>query len=311
MAVFDTLIIGSGPAGLTAAIYAARSNLNTLVLKGNQPGGQLTTTTIIENWPGYADGIDGNELMQQMEKQSARFGAQLVQGAVTAVNFAQTPFQVTADGTIYSGKTVIIATGARARMTAAAGEAELLGKGISTCATCDGFFYRKKKVMVIGGGDTAMEEANFLTKFADTVTIVHRRDSFRATKVMVDRTMSNQKIQVMWDTVIERFHGEGKLTKVTLKNLKTNVTTEQPIAGVFLAIGQIPNTEMLRGVIDIAPSGYITAHGVSQTNIPGVFFAGDVEDHRYRQAVTAAGAGCMAAMDVEKYLADSYDQTRT
>ena len=301
--VFDTIIIGSGPAGYTAAIYAARANLSVLVLKGNQPGGQLTTTTVIENWPGYADGIDGNELMQQMEKQAVRFGAKMEQALVTSVDFSKPPFTVTCGDVSYQSKTVIIATGARSRMTDASGEAEFIGKGVSTCATCDGFFYRKKDIMVIGGGDTAMEEATFLTKFANSVTLVHRKDSFRASKIMVDRSLSNPKIKVIWDTVIEKFNGDAKLSSVTLKNLKTGQTAEQPIDGVFLAIGHSPNTEVFKDIIDLQPSGYLKAHGATQTNIDGVFFAGDVEDERYRQAVTAAGAGCKAAMDVEKYLA--------
>lgn len=300
---FDTIIIGSGPAGYTAAIYAARANLKVLVVKGNQPGGQLTTTTVIENWPGYADGIDGNELMQQMEKQALRFGANLEQAAVTAVDFSKTPFTVMCGEISYQGKTVIIATGARSRMTNAPGEDQFIGKGVSTCATCDGFFYRKKDIIVIGGGDTAMEETNFLTKFANSVTIVHRRDSFRASKIMIDRTMTNPKVKVIWDTVIERFNGDGKLTSVTLKNVKTGEVKDQTIDGVFMAVGHIPNTELFKNIIDLEPTGYVKAHGSTHTNIPGVFFAGDVEDERYRQAITAAGAGCKAAMDVEKYIA--------
>lgn len=300
---FDTIIIGSGPAGYTAAIYAARANLSVLVLKGNQPGGQLTTTTVIENWPGYADGIDGNELMQQMEKQALRFGAKIEQVAVTAVDFSKTPFTVTCGETSYQGKTIIIATGARSRMTNAPGEDQFIGKGVSTCATCDGFFYRKKDIIVIGGGDTAMEETNFLTKFANSVTLVHRRDSFRASKIMIDRTMANPKVKVIWDTVIERFNGDGKLTSVTLKNVKTGEVKDQIIDGVFMAVGHIPNTELFKNIIDLEPTGYVKAHGSTHTNIPGVFFAGDVEDERYRQAITAAGSGCKAAMDVEKYLA--------
>lgn len=302
MELFDTIIIGSGPAGYTAAIYAARANLSTLVVKGNQPGGQLTTTTVIENWPGYADGIDGNALMQQMEKQAARFGTHYVDGVVTKLEVAATPFQVTVGEAIYQGKTIIIATGARSRMTDAPGEAALVGRGVSTCATCDGFFYRNKDIMVVGGGDTAMEEAIFLTKFAKSVTIIHRRDAFRASKIMVDRTMANSKISVLWDSAIERFSGEGKLTSVLLKNFKTNAVTEHQIDGVFLAIGHVPNTEAFQGIIDLYPNGYVKGMGVTTTNVSGVFFAGDVEDQHYRQAVTAAAAGCKAAMDVEKYL---------
>lgn len=301
--MYDSIIIGSGPAGYTAAIYAARANLKVLVLKGIQPGGQLTTTTVIENWPGYTEGIDGNQLMQNMEKQAERFGAKMEQAIVTSVDFKQSPFTVSCGDVSYTGKTVIIATGARSRMTDAPGEAELTGKGVSTCATCDGFFYRKKDIIVIGGGDTAMEEANFLTKFANSVTLVHRRDSFRASKIMVDRTLANPKIKVVWDSAIEKFNGTNKLDSVTLKNLKTNALTEMPIAGVFLAIGHIPNTEVFKGIVDLHENGYIKAHGSTTTNIPGVFFAGDVEDQHYRQAVTAAAGGCRAAMDVEKYLA--------
>ncbi len=303
MELFDTIIIGSGPAGYTAAIYAARANLKVLVLKGNQPGGQLTTTTVIENWPGYADGIDGNELMIQMEKQGVRFGAKMEQVTVTTVDFSKVPFTVTCGDTTYQGKTIIIATGARSRMTSAPGEAELIGKGVSTCATCDGFFYKKKDIIVIGGGDTAMEEANFLTKFANSVTIIHRRDSFRASKIMIDRTMANPKIKVIWDSAIEQFNGTDKLVSVTLKNFKTNETKDHPIGGVFLAIGHIPNTEVFKGIVDLEPNGYIKPHSSTMTNLEGIFFAGDVEDQHYRQAVTAAGAGCKAAMDVEKYLA--------
>ncbi len=302
METFDTVIIGSGPAGYTAAIYAARASLKTLVIKGNQPGGQLTTTTTIENWPGYADGIDGNELMQNMAKQAARFGAQFADGLVTKLNVTTQPLVVTVGNTVYQGKTIIIATGARSRTTDVSGEASLTGKGVSTCATCDGFFYRNKDIMVVGGGDTAMEEANFLTKFAKSVTIIHRRDNFRASKIMVERTLANPKISVLWDSAIEKYNGDGKLSSVTLKNLKTGVSSERPIDGVFLAIGHTPNTEVFQGVVDLHSNGYIKGQGVTTTNIPGVFFAGDVEDQRYRQAVTAAAAGCKAAIDVEKYL---------
>lgn len=302
MEILDTIVIGSGPAGYTAAIYAARANLKTLVIKGNQPGGQLTTTTVIENWPGYPDGIDGNELMQNMAKQAARFGTQFADGLVTKLNATAKPLVVLVGEAAYQGKTIIIATGARSRTTDAPGEAALIGKGVSTCATCDGFFYRNKDIMVVGGGDTAMEEANFLTKFAKSVTIIHRRDSFRASKIMIKRTLANPKISVIWDSAIEQFNGSAKLASVTLKNFKTGVTSEQPTDGVFLAIGHIPNTEIFKGVVDLYPNGYIKGQGATATNIPGVFFAGDVEDQHYRQAVTAAAAGCKAAMDVEKYL---------
>lgn len=302
MNLYDTIIIGSGPAGYTAAIYASRANLKTLVLKGDQPGGQLTTTTVIENWPGYEDGIDGNQLMQQMEKQAKRFGTELVQATVSTVNLSKPPFTVTAGTDTYQGKTVIIATGARARMVGATGEDRLQGKGVSTCATCDGFFFKKKDVIVIGGGDTAMEEANFLTRFVNSVTIIHRRDSFRASKIMVDRVQANPKIKIIWDSTISSYNGEAHLETVTIENLKTGAKTDLPISAVFLAIGHIPNTEIFKDTVDLLPNGYIQAHGTTTTNIEGVFFAGDVEDHHYRQAVTAAAGGCKAAMDVEKYL---------
>ncbi|MBI2415885.1 MAG: thioredoxin-disulfide reductase [Candidatus Kerfeldbacteria bacterium] len=300
--MYDTIIIGSGPAGYTAAIYAARANLNTLVLKGDQPGGQLTTTTVIENWPGYENGIDGNELMQKMEQQAKRFGADIEQKTVSRVNFKDQPFTVYVGEQVYQGKTIIIATGARARQTGAPGEDRLLGKGVSTCATCDGFFFKGKDVAVIGGGDTAMEEANFLTRFVNSVTIVHRRDSFRASKIMIDRTLNNPKITVQWDSTISQFNGQQHLESVTLHNLKTKQDITTPTAAVFLAIGHIPNSELFHDQIDLLPNGYIKSHGTSHTNVPGVFFAGDVEDEHYRQAVTAAAAGCRAAMDVERYL---------
>lgn len=302
MTIYDTIILGSGPAGLTAAIYASRANLKTLVLKGDQPGGQLTTTTVVENWPGYEDGIDGNELMQNMEKQAARFGAELLQKTATAVQLEKSPFTVTAGNDSYQAKTLILATGERSRVTDAPGEKELWAKGISSCATCDGFFFRGKDIMVIGGGDTAMEEANFLTKFAKSVTLIHRRDSFRASKIMVDRVMNNPKITVWFNKTVECFNGTTKLESVTLKDVATGQTSTHETDGFFLAIGHIPNTDLFKEKIELLPNGYIKAQGTTTTNIPGIFFAGDCEDYRYRQAVTAAASGCKAAMDAEKYL---------
>ncbi len=302
MNIYDCIILGSGPAGLTAAIYASRANLKTLVLKGDQPGGQLTTTTVVENWPGYVDGIDGNELMQNMEKQAVRFGAELLQKTATKVTFTQAPFTVETGNDTYQAKTIIIATGERSRTTGASGEQELWAKGISACATCDGFFFRGKDIMVIGGGDTAMEEANFLTKFAKSVTLIHRRDSFRASKIMVDRVKANPKITIWLNKTVEKFNGTAKLESVTLKDTATGEVTTHATEGFFLAIGHIPNTDLFKDQIELLPNGYIKAQGVTTTNIPGVFFAGDCEDSRYRQAVTAAASGCRAAMDVEKYL---------
>lgn len=306
MELYDTIIIGSGPAGYTAAIYASRGSLKTLQFKGTQPGGQLTTTTVIENWPGFENGIDGNELMMEMEKQAKRFGTELKGDTVTKVDFSRStsgqPFKVWAGETEYQAKTVIIATGARSRMTEAPGEDTFFAKGVSTCATCDGFFYKDKDVMVVGGGDTAMEEATFLTKFCQSVTIVHRRDAFRASQIMQDRVLHNEKISVMWDSVITEFKGDDKLQSVGIENTKTGEKTEQPIDGVFMAIGQIPNTDIFAGQIELNDEKYIKPGEHMRTNVAGVFYGGDCEDARYRQAVTAAGDGCKAAIEVNRYL---------
>ncbi|MFA5995686.1 MAG: thioredoxin-disulfide reductase [Patescibacteria group bacterium] len=300
--IYDTIILGSGPAGLTAAIYTARAFLKTLVIKGNQPGGQLTTTTIVENWPGYENGIDGNELMLNMEKQAKRFGAEILSSTAAQAVLTKQPFTIYCGEKPYHSKTVIIATGESSRVTGAPGEKEFWAKGISACATCDGFFFRGKNVVVIGGGDSAMEEANFLTRFCNSVTIIHRRDIFRASKIMVDRVMKNPKIKVLWNKSIEHFNGSTKLESITVKDTKTNKTEAVVTDGAFLAIGHIPNTAIIKDQIELLPNGYIKAQGATTTNIPGVFFAGDVEDYRYRQAVTAAAAGCKAAMDVQKFL---------
>ncbi len=302
MELYDVIIIGSGPAGYTAAIYASRGNLKALVLKGTQPGGQLTTTTVIENWPGFENGIDGNELVMQMEKQAKRFGTEMANETVTKVDFSSAPHKVYVGDKEYQGKAVIIASGARSRMTGAEGEDRLFAKGVSTCATCDGFFYKGKDVIVLGGGDTAMEEAHFLTNFCKTVTVVHRRDKFRASKIMADRVLNNEKISVIWDSTVKSFNGKEKLESVTLTNTKTNEDTEVKVDGAFLAIGHIPNTEYLGDAVELDEKKYIVSGEHMQTNVAGVFYAGDVEDQRYRQAVTAASDGCRAGIEVIKYI---------
>lgn len=302
MNVYDTIIIGSGPAGYTAAIYASRASLSTAVFKGTQPGGQLTTTTVIENWPGFEDGIDGNELMIAMEKQAVRFGTEMKNDTVSKVDFTGEIKKVYVGDTEYQAKTVILSTGARSRMSGAKGEDTFFAKGVSTCATCDGFFYKNKDVMIVGGGDTAMEEANFLTKFCNSVTVIHRRDAFRASKIMADRVLHNPKISVLWNSAIEEFKGGATLESVDIKNTQTDEIKNYPIAGVFLAIGHIPNTEIFKDAVTLNEEGYIQEGEHIQTNVPGVFYAGDCADHRYRQAVTAAGEGCKAGMEAIKYL---------
>ena len=299
----NVIIIGSGPAGLTAALYAARANLKPLVIEGLQSGGQLMITTDVENYPGFPNGILGPELMNQMRAQVERFGTEFVRGDITAVDLKKTPFRITTDEELFYARTLIIASGASAKLMGLPSERRLMGHGVSACATCDGFFFREKEVVVIGGGDTAIEEATFLTRFATKVTIIHRRDKLRASKIMQDRARSNPKIAFLWDTVIEDVKGDPVVTGVRLKNVKTGRITDMKCDGVFVAIGHEPNTKLFAGQLPLDERGYIvTKKETTETSMPGVFAAGDVQDHRYRQAVTAAGTGCMAAMDAEKYL---------
>ncbi|MGZ8386297.1 MAG: thioredoxin-disulfide reductase [Nitrospira sp.] len=299
----DLVIIGSGPAGLTAAIYAARANLSPLLIEGWQSGGQLTTTTEVENYPGFAKGIMGPELMKEMRAQAGRFGTEFLTGDVSAVSFKNLPLILTIDGErTVEAKTAIIATGASAIPIGLPNEKRLTGHGVSTCATCDGFFFRGKELIVVGGGDSAMEEANFLTKFATKVSLVHRRDKLRASRIMQDRVMKNEKVSFIWNSVVEDILGHEVVTGVRLKNVVTGKTSEVPCAGVFVAIGHRPNTALFAGQIDMDEKGYIRTHAGTATSIPNVFAAGDVQDSKYRQAVTAAGSGCMAAIDAERFL---------
>ena len=301
----NVIVIGSGPAGFTAALYAARANLAPLVLKGLEAGGQLMLTTDVENYPGFADGLLGPELMDQMEKQAARFGAEILPVHVTDVGLSERPFIVRAGDQEWRGRTIIVATGATARWLGVPGEEKLRGRGVSACATCDGFFFRDRQLVVVGGGDTAMEEATFLTKFASKVTIVHRRDEFRASKVMSARALANPKIDVIWNTTVGEVHGDDAVSGVTLKDLGTDGSRTFATDGVFVAIGHDPNTALFRGKLELDDEGYITvAEPRTATSVPGVFAAGDVTDRIYRQAVTAAGQGCKAAIDAEHFLAD-------
>jgi thioredoxin reductase (NADPH) len=301
--VRKVLIIGSGPAGFTAALYAARADLQPLVLKGLEAGGQLMLTTDVENYPGFADGIMGPELMDQMEKQASRFGAEILPVHVTEVDLSARPYTVRAGDQPWRAETIIVATGASARWLGVPGEDVLRGRGVSACATCDGFFFRDRELIVVGGGDTAMEEALFLTKFASRVTIVHRRDTFRASKVMQTRALEHPKIDVVWNATVEEILGDDAVTGVRLRDVETGQVTERAVDGVFVGIGHDPNTALFRGQLDADEDGYLVVQEPrTHTNVPGVFAAGDVTDRSYRQAVTAAGQGCKAAIDAERYL---------
>tara|TARA_B100000401_G_scaffold388809_1_gene294181 strand:- start:2192 stop:3121 length:930 start_codon:yes stop_codon:yes gene_type:complete len=304
------IIIGSGPAGLTAALYTARANLKPLVFEGSQPGGQLTITTDVENFPGFPDGIMGPELMDLFRKQAERFGAECYFEHVTRIDFSKKPYRVWVADKEYQSESIIIATGATAKMLGLESEKELMGFGVSACATCDGFFFKEKKVLVVGGGDSAMEEANYLTKFASEVVIVHRRDEFRASKIMIDRAMSNPKIRVLWNSSIQEIFGsqEKGVRSVMIKKTDSDEKFEEKCDGVFMAIGHKPNTELFSKTLEMDDSGYlITKKDSTLTNIEGVFACGDVQDHVYRQAITAAGSGCMSAIDAERYLENSVE----
>jgi len=303
------VIVGSGPAGLTAAIYTARASLAPLVIEGepsstsDQPGGQLMLTTEVENFPGFPDGIMGPELMMKMREQAARFGAEFLTAKVTKVDFSQRPLRVWVRDTEYTADSVIVSTGAQSLMLGLEAETRLLGHGLSTCATCDGFFFRGQEIAVVGGGDSAIEEATFLTKFASKVTLIHRRDSLRASKIMQERALSNPKIEPLWNTVVDDLLGTDKLEGAVVRNVITGEVSTLPVTGLFVAIGHRPNTDLFKGILDLEDNGYLrTTPGTSRTNVPGVFACGDVQDHTYRQAITAAGSGCMAAIDCERWL---------
>ncbi len=304
----DVIIIGSGPAGWTAAIYAARAELKPLVFEGDEPGGQLTTTTDVENYPGFPEGVLGPDLMATLKKQAERFNTEIVSERVDEIRKNDGgSFTVVSKGEEYQTKTIILATGATAKRLGLESEKALYGKGVSACATCDGFFFKDKEVVIVGGGDSAMEEANFLTRFASKVYIVHRRDAFRASKIMQDRALNNPKIEVIWNSAVTEILGveEGRVTGVRLKSTTDGSTRDMKIDGVFSAIGHVPNSDVVKGLVDLDEKGYVkTDPGTSKTGIPGIFACGDLQDSRYRQAITAAGSGCMAALDAERYLAE-------
>ncbi len=306
----ELIIIGSGPAGFTAALYGSRANLETVVFEGRQPGGQLTTTTEVENFPGFENGIPGTEMMDIFRKQAQRFGTKSINETIEKVDFSQRPFQMWSDaGNQYTADAVIISTGATARLLNTESEKKYWGFGISACATCDGFFYKNQKIFVVGGGDSALEEANYLTHFASSVSVVHRRQEFRASKIMIERAKNNPKVDFVLDSVVDEFIGEEqngikRLTGLKIKNVKTGEITRHDAGGVFIAIGHVPNSQIFKGILDMDDEGYLITKGKSsRTNIAGIFACGDVQDHVYRQAVTAAGSGCAAAIDAERWLA--------
>jgi len=300
--LYDVIIIGSGPAGYTAAIYAARANLSVLMLQGYQVGGQLMLTSDVENYPGFEEGIIGPSMMEKFEAQAQRFGTELIPEDVISVDFNHRPFTVTTDSGEFQARAVIISTGASAKWLGLPSEQRLQGRGVSACATCDGFFFKNKDVAVIGGGDTAMEEATFLTRYANHVTVIHRRDTLRASKIMQDRAFKNPKISFIWGTEITEVLGENEVTGLRLHNVKSDEESILPVQGFFLAIGHQPNTDLFKGILDMDNIGYIVPVEHTMTNVPGIFAAGDVTDHRYRQAITAAGDGCRAAIDAERWL---------
>ncbi|KAF6247744.1 thioredoxin-disulfide reductase [Nitrosopumilus sp. b3] len=305
---FDVIIIGAGPSGYTAGIYCSRAGYDTLILSGILPGGQLVNTTEVENYPGFENGIMGPDLMIDMRKQSQRMGTTIIDDEAVDVDFRRSPFKVLTASEEYEGRAVIIATGANPRKMGLPGEQEFAGKGVSYCATCDGPFFRNQEIVVVGGGDSAIEEATFLTKFGTIVHIIHRRDELRASKVMQERAFSNEKIKFHWDSAVTEIKGEQKMQKVIIKNLKTNEESTINAGGLFVAIGHEPNTKLFKGQIDLDDKGYVVLKNKTHTNIEGIFAAGDVHDRTYRQAITAAGFGCMAAIDVDKYLTESADK---
>lgn len=303
---FDVIIIGSGPAGYTASVYTSRAKLRTLVITGSLPGGQLMTTSEVENYPGFPSGIFGPELMMNMQQQTERFGSKIINEEVSSVDFQTHPFKIFTGSNSYTSSSVLISTGASPRKLGMRGEQDFSGKGISYCATCDGPFFKNQEIVVVGGGDTALEEAIFLTKFAKSVKIVHRRSKLKASKILQDRAFSNSKIEFFWNSFIKEIHGTTKISSVTIKNIETEVEKELEIGGLFIAIGHEPNTSIFNGQIEMDDKGYIKINNGTRTNIEGVFAAGDVHDYKYRQAITAAGYGCMAALEIEKWIAEKH-----